>query len=77
MAKEIQYKCDICGNPIQTKYRDMAGPSGYFTSSHPSYMKLVFEQMDVSTGYPERKIELDICEECDEAIRELIERRTK
>lgn len=75
MAKITNYECDICGKPISTKCRETVGPAGTFLSSHRSFMRVAFEQMDIDRGYPERSIYLDICDECDNAITELIERR--
>lgn len=75
MAKLTSYECDICGKPIQTKYREVSGPSGLFTSTHPSFMRLALEQMDIDRGYPERQLYLDICDECNQAIRDLIDER--
>lgn len=76
MAKEVHYKCDICGGPIQTKIRNLEGPAGGFESTHPSYLRLKIEQIDVERNFPERDLSLDICTECEDAIKTIIERRT-
>ena len=75
MAKITKYECDICGCPIQTKYRSITGPAGTFVSSHPSYMRIIFSQLDADRGYSENETRLDICEDCDKALSDLIERR--
>lgn len=84
MSKIVNYNCDICGCPIQTKYRKIVGPeikdgkNVELHSSHPSYIHLVIEQMNVDNNYPERQMDCDICDGCFDAMNDVFrERREK
>ena len=76
MAKINIYKCDVCGADIKAKRREIPmGDTGKMVPcSNESIMRLEIKQIDTLSNYPERTIEIDLCNDHYNMIKELLEK---
>lgn len=76
MAKINVYKCDVCGEDIRPRCREIPmGETGQMIScANPSIMRIDVKQIDTVSNYAERTVEIDLCDMHYQMIKSILEK---
>ena len=75
--KKVDYICDICGETIDPKLRQVSHGLDKALSSYKSFMRLKVSQIRTCDNFSERDMEVDLCDNCWDKIANIILKEVK